>query len=118
LKIQEKSKIKSILRALQDKKAMDILVLDVRKVVSYADYMIICSGTSSTHVGALVSSVEDNLDSKEQPVYRNSSKDNSWWILDFVDVVVHIFNAETRIFYSLEELWGDAKVLKEEAFED
>ena len=117
MKASAKTKIKTILRALEDKKGVDILVLDVQKVVSYTDFMIICGGTSSTHVGALVSSVEDALDRKDRPVYRNASKDNSWWILDFVDVVLHVFQEETRMFYNLEEFWGDAKVLKPEALE-
>ncbi len=112
MKTAVKSNIRRIVGSLQDKKAVDILVLDVRDVVSYTDYMILCSGTSSTHVDALVSSVEDSLRGKEKPLYRSPSKDNSWWVLDFVDVVVHVFKEETRLFYNLEELWGDAKVLK------
>ena len=112
MKASLKSKIKTIVGALEAKKGVDILVLDVHKVVSYTDFMIICSGTSSTHVGALVSSVEDALDRKDRPVYRNASKDNSWWILDFVDVVMHVFNEDTRVFYNLEEFWGDAKIVK------
>ena len=117
MKDQVRSRVKDILRALHDKKAVDVLVLDVRHVVSYTDFMVLCSGTSSTHVGTLVSSAEDALKPKERPVYKNSSKDNSWWILDFVDIVVHVFKEDARVFYNLEEFWGDAKTLKRDSLE-
>ncbi len=97
-----------ILKALGDKKAVDIQVLEVGDIASYADFMVICSGTSNTHVAALVSSVEDAFGKGEGPAYVNPSKDDSWWILDFVEVVVHIFKEENRAFYDLEGLWSDA----------
>jgi len=91
-------------------------VLDVHRIISYTDIMILCSGSSSTHVNAIVSGIGEALASKEKPVYKNYSKDNSWWILDFVDVVVHVFKEETRNYYRLEEFWADAKTLKIESF--
>jgi len=97
--------------ALEEKKGLDIQVLDVGGLVSYTDFMILCTGTSTTHVNALVSSVRDGLSKAERPVYVNSSRDNSWWILDFVDVVVHVFQAESRFYYDLDSLWCDAKKL-------
>ena len=97
--------------ALHDKKGIDVVTLDVRGIVSYADFLVLCSGSSSTHVGALVSGVEEAMVTHEKPAYVNPSKDNSWWILDFVDVVVHVFKEETRLFYNLEQFWGDAKIL-------
>ncbi|HJT25365.1 MAG TPA: ribosome silencing factor [bacterium] len=101
-----------IVGVLEDKKAIDIRILDLSELVSYTDFMVVCSGTSHTHVAALVSSVEDSFSQKEGPVYVNSSKDDSWWILDFVDIVVHVFKEESRAFYDLEGLWSDAKELK------
>lgn len=81
----------------------------MEEIVAYTDFMVICSGTSSTHVAALVSSIEHAFEKKEGPIYINSSKNDSWWILDFVDVVVHVFKEESRIYYDLEGLWSDAK---------
>ncbi len=98
-----------IVSTLEDKKALDVRVLDVREIVSYADFMVICSGSSTTHVSALVSSVEDAFTKKEGPLFINSSKDDSWWILDFVDIVVHVFREDVQRYYDLEGLWSDAK---------
>jgi ribosome-associated protein len=97
-----------ILRALEEKKGLDILLLDVRDQISYTDYLVLCTGTSGAHVHTLVSVLED-MKGPEGPVYVTRSKDNSWWILDFVDVVVHVFKAEARSYYDLESFWGDAK---------
>ncbi len=101
--------VEKIIQALEDKKALDVQVLDIRDIASYADYLVICSGTSSPHVNALVENVVDEFSKEEGPVYMNPSKDNSWWILDFVDTVVHVFNENTRHYYDLERLWLDAK---------
>jgi ribosome-associated protein len=103
--------IEKILTALEEKKALDVQVLDVRGLVSYTDYLVICSGTSNPHVNALVTHVRDSFSKKEGPVYVNPSRDDSWWILDFVDAVVHVFKEEARAFYDLERLWSDAKSL-------
>lgn len=101
--------LKKIVRALEDRKSLDIQVLDVREIISYTDFLIICSGTSTTHVSSIVSGLEDSLPKAERPVYVNSSKDDSWWILDFVDMVVHVFKEDARLFYDVERLWGDAQ---------
>lgn len=106
--------VKKIILALEDKKGLDIQLLDVRNLVSYTDYLIICSGTSTTHVNALVDSVENAFVKGEGPVYVSPSRDDSWWILDFVDVVVHVFREAERKFYDLEQLWGDAKRIQPE----
>lgn len=98
-----------LLTGLEDKKGIDIHVLDVRGLVSYTDLLVLCTGTSTTHVSALVSSVRDSVPKKEGPVYVNSSRDDSWWVLDFVDIVVHVFREDVRPFYDLERLWCDAK---------
>jgi ribosome-associated protein len=101
-----------IIKALDDKKALDVQILEVGKVVSYTDYLVVCSGTSNTHVAALVSSIRGAFEKSEGPVYVNSSKDDSWWILDFVEIVVHVFKEESRSYYDLEGLWSDAPRLK------
>ena len=103
------SLVEKIVSALEDKKGIDIQVLDVRDLVSYTDYLILCSGTSSAHVGALVNNARESLPKGDRPIYVNPSKNDSWWILDFVDVVVHVFQEKERQYYDLEQLWGDAK---------
>ncbi len=94
---------------MRTRKRVDIQILDIRDIASYTDYLVICSGTSTTHVNALVENVVDVFPKGDGPVYVNTSKDNSWWILDFVDAVVHVFDDKTRHYYDLERLWLDAK---------
>jgi ribosome-associated protein len=101
--------VKKIISALEEKKGVDIQVLDVRDLVSYTDFLVLCTGTSSAHVSALVENARETLPKGDRPVYVNPSKNDSWWILDFVDVVVHVFQENERRFYDLEQLWGDAK---------
>ena len=101
--------IRRMAEALEDKKASDIKVLDVREVVSYTDFLLICSASSSTQVNAIVDHLSKVFRGKDGPTYQSRSKDNSWWTLDFVDVVVHVFLEETRHFYDLENLWADSK---------
>jgi ribosome-associated protein len=98
-----------IILALDEKKAVDIQLLDMRAVVSYADYILICTATSSTHSNALVDNVEENVKDEIKPIYQNNSKDKSWLILDYGDIVIHVFSESARLFYDLERLWGDAK---------
>jgi ribosome-associated protein len=102
--------LSTIVSVLNDKKGIDVRVLDVRNLVSYTDYLILCSGSSTTHVRALVSAVDKALEKTDTKV--NSSLDDSWWILDQVDWVVHVFREDIRLFYDLEGLWADAKTVK------
>jgi ribosome-associated protein len=102
--------LSTIVSVLNDKKGIDVRVLDVRNLVSYTDYLILCSGSSTTHVRALVSAVDKALEKTSTKV--NSSLDDSWWILDQVDWVVHVFREDIRIFYDLEGLWADAQTVK------
>lgn len=101
--------LRRVVEALEDKKALDIQLLDVRDIASYADFLVICSGSSTTQVNAIVDHLSKVFRGPEGPTYRDRSKDNSWWTLDFVDVVVHVFLEETRHFYDLENLLADAK---------
>ena len=93
-----------------EKKAKDIVILDLRKITGMADYFILATGDSDTHVKAIADHIEEEtwkignkLWHKEGYQYRQ------WILLDFVDVVSHIFQKESRAFYALERLWGDAK---------
>ncbi|HTP14172.1 MAG TPA: ribosome silencing factor [Bacteroidota bacterium] len=93
------------------KKAYDIVVLDVRKLTSTADFFVICSADSDTQVRAVANAVEEGSDRIGAPVWHTEGQHASTWvILDYVDVVVHVFHREARSFYNLERLWGDAKI--------
>jgi len=103
----------AIIAGLQDRKGKSITLLDLREVKnSIADYFIICTGTSDTHVDALKSSVEvETFKQYQQDAWHVEGRENRQWILmDYVDVVVHIFQRDKRERFGLEELWGDAKI--------
>ncbi len=96
-------------RAAFDNKAEDVLVLDVREKASFADYFVIMSGRSSRHVQGLAEALEATMRSKRlSSAKAEGIKDGMWVLLDFDDVVVHIFYHEQRSFYDLEGLWHDA----------
>ena len=94
----------------REKKGEDILVLDLRKFSIGCDYFVIMTGTSEPHVRALSEWVEEELARRlnARPWHREGTQNARWILLDYVDCVVHVFHAETRQFYLLERLWGDA----------
>ena len=97
-------------KALDSKKGLDIQVLRVDRVTSLADYFIICTGTSNTHVKTLCDCAEYTLEQLgETMLGREGHRGNSWELLDFGAVVIHVFTPEAREFYSLERLWADAE---------
>lgn len=110
---EELSKV--IVKGMEEKKASDIVVMDLRGVKNaFTDFFVICSGTSDTQIEAISDSVEAEVikNNKERP-FRSEGKNNKQWILmDYVDVVAHIFLKDKRSFYGLEELWGDAKITR------
>ena len=92
-----------------DKKAMDIRVLDVRGVVSYTDYFVICSGNTERQTKAIHDAVYEDLKREGLlPRRVEGARESSWVLMDYLDVVVHIFTPEARSFYRLEHLWGEA----------
>ena len=102
---------------LQEKKGVNIISLDLRGVASaFTDFFVICHGSSSRQVDALADSVEDELRKTlgEKPKHREGSENGEWVLLDYYNVVIHIFSEEKRDFYALEELWGDGKLAKYE----
>lgn len=102
-----------IFNALDDKKGVDIKVLDVRELTSITDYFVIATGTSSKHVSSLAESVEDELDKIGVHLsHKEGHRTGEWVLLDYLDVVVHIFTEEKRDFYKFEQLWKEAEVLK------
>lgn len=105
---EEKAEL--IISALEEKKGEDATVLDVRGRTLLADFFIIASGTSKTHIRALVDAIIDKLEGSGIKRKRVEGHDESMWILlDFGDVIVHIFSPEHREFYSLESYWSGAE---------
>lgn len=102
-----------VVHGMQEKKANEIRVFDLRSVTnSVADFFVICSGNSDTHIGSIADSVEEVVikTDGQLPWHKEGSNNNSWVLLDYVDVVVHIFAKESRAFYGIEDLWADAEV--------
>jgi ribosome-associated protein len=102
-----------VVQGMLEKKALNIAVLDLREVKNaIADYFIICSGGSDTQVDAIADSVMDEVHKHcgQNPWHKEGFQNKEWILLDYLDVVCHIFQKEKRAFYDLEEFWGDAKI--------
>jgi ribosome-associated protein len=92
------------------KKARDVVILDLKKLTSATDYFVICSADSDTQVKAVADAVRDGMEEYDEYVWHYEGYHAlRWVVLDYVDVVAHIFHKEERSFYKLERLWGDAK---------
>lgn len=103
-------------RALDDKKGLNIKLLEVTEVTTLAEYFLICTGTSNTHVKSLCDAVEAAMDAAGEPlISREGHRGGTWVLLDFGSVVVHVFTNEARAFYDLERLWNDATPIDFEA---
>jgi len=98
--------------ALEEKKAENIVLLDIKELTAFTDYFIICTGTSNRMLNALADGVSEKtrLDHKRKCRIEGQA-DSGWIIVDYGDIVVHIFNSELRQYYKLEELWDEGKVL-------
>lgn len=102
-----------VVKGMLEKKGQDIVVMDLRGVANaITDFFIICSGTSDTQIDAIASSVEEEVykTSKINPWHREGQQNREWILLDYVDIVAHVFKKERRAFYDLEQLWGDAEI--------
>lgn len=110
--ITTKILVDSIVDGIQDVKGKDIVILDLKGLPnSVSEYFIICSGDSSTQVEGISNSVlkKTSKELKEKPWHKEGQKNSEWILLDYVNVVVHIFYRDVREFYNLEDLWADAK---------
>lgn len=110
-------------RAADDKKATDIMVQEVHDLIGVTDYFVIVTASNPRQVDAIVDAVEDDLREKcgIKPINREISSDSSWSLLDYGNVVVHVFQPEARDYYMLEQLWNDAPIIDlaaEEGFEN
>lgn len=102
----------SIVEGMKENKGNDIVVLDLRKLESaVCDYFVLCSGDSSTHVDGISNAVTTHVrkDIKEKPWHIEGKTNSDWILLDYINVVGHVFYKEARSFYDIEELWSDAK---------
>ena len=100
----------TVTKALDEKKGMDIRLLKIDRVSSLADYFLICTGTSNTHVKTLCDYAEYTLEQLGEPMLgREGHRGNAWELLDFGTIVIHVFTDEARKFYDLERLWADAE---------
>ena len=101
-----------VTKALDEKKGIDIKLLRIDEVSSLADYFVICTGSVNTHVKTLCDYAEYTMEQLGEPMLgREGHRGNSWELLDFGSVVVHVFTDEARKFYDLERLWADAEVV-------
>jgi ribosome-associated protein len=116
LSMNEKTVMEGALAALLSKKARNPCVIDISKVSTIARYFVIVSGTSTTHIKALADAVEDELGRLGRSPYRRAGYGSARWILlDFSEVVVHVFHDDERAFYGLERLWQDGEFLQPDA---
>ncbi len=100
-------------RAAADKQATDIVILDVHELIVITDYFVICSASTKRQVKTVIEEIERSIrELGEKPIRREGEEDGGWWLLDYFDVVVHVFGDEERAYYDLERLWRDAPRLE------
>lgn len=107
--------ITQAIRGIEEVKGLDIEILDLRELENtVTDYFIICNGTSNTHVNAIVNSIQKTVSKaiQEKAWHIEGSENSEWVLMDYVHVVVHVFQKHIREYYDIEGLWGDAKSVK------
>jgi len=102
--------IELAIRAAEDKKAQDITVLDLRNAAGFTDHFVICSGANARQVHAIADAIVDALAATgAKPAHVEGYERSEWVLVDYFDFIVHVFSPETRTFYGLERLWGNAE---------
>ncbi|MFB0908558.1 MAG: ribosome-associated protein [Spirosomataceae bacterium] len=102
-----------VIHGMLEKKATDIILLDLRKLNNtITDFFVICSGNSDTQIDAIATSIDAEVykSSGQSPWHKEGLQNKEWILLDFVNVVAHVFNSEKRAFFDIESLWGDAEI--------
>jgi ribosome-associated protein len=108
--------IEAAIEAAENKKAEDLIVLDLRKAAGFTDYFVICSGTNPRQIRAIADSVMEALAGEgAKPAHVEGYDRSEWILLDYFDFIVHVFGPETRHFYGLERLWGNAERIERPA---
>lgn len=114
---REKEMVRLAIQSLEDKKGEDIRIIDIREVSVLADYFIIASGSNANQVQAMTDNVEEVLGKAGyEPRQIEGYRSANWILMDYGDIIVHIFCREDRLFYDLERIWRDGKVVEREAF--
>ena len=114
-KSTEDSLISNIVDGIENVKGLDVSILDLRDIENtVCKYFVVCTGSSNTHVSAIVSAIKKTVSKelKEKPLQTEGNKNGEWVLIDYVNVVVHVFQKKIREYYNIEELWGDAKTTK------
>jgi len=115
---KSREKALNIADIAEDKKAENVMVLEVIKLTTIADFFVICSGSNEKQVDAIAREIEEEMSEDGIEPYRVAGRNQSRWkLLDYEDVIVHVFHQEERRFYELERLWADAERVLEEAEE-
>ena len=107
--VESKDFAREICNLLKDYKAEDVVCICVKEKTSVADYFVVADGRSMTHTRALIGHLEEDIEKNHgvSPTRKEGVREGRWAVLDYGDVIVHIFNDESRLFYHLEQLWGD-----------
>ena len=92
------------------RKASDVVIMDLRKLTAMTDYFVICSADSDVQVKAVADAVQEGLEEKALAPWHTEGGSANWILLDYVDVVLHVFHKNTRAYYNFEKLWGDAEI--------
>ena len=114
-KFNEDALISNIVLGIDNVKGIDVSLLDLRDIENtVCSYFVVCTGSSNTHINAIVSAIKKTVSKelKEKPFHTEGNDNAEWVLIDYVNVVVHVFQKQTRDYYNIEELWGDAKTTK------
>jgi len=104
------AQVEQAVRAAENKLAVDLVLLDLRKAAGFADYFLICSGTNARQIRAIADAITETLGKAgAKPAHVEGYDRSEWILLDYFDFIVHIFAPEKRLFYGLERLWGSAE---------
>ena len=107
-RLSARRKAERAARAALDRKALDLVVLDVQGLSSVTDYFLLCSGRSTTHLASITEAIRAELKQDGvRPLHAEGATDSGWVLLDYGDVLMHVFLEDTRAYYALERLWGD-----------
>jgi ribosome-associated protein len=107
--------ISTIISGVENMKGLDVCILDLRDIENtVCSYFVICSGSSNTHVNAIVNSIQKTVSKelKEKPFHTEGGDNSEWVLIDYINIVVHVFQNHIREYYNIEQLWGDAKTTK------
>ena len=114
---REQEMVRLACKAMDDKKAKDIKIIDIHEVSFIADYFVIASGTNQNQVQAMADNAEETLaKAGYEPKQIEGTRNSNWILMDYGDMIIHIFDEENRLYYDLERIWGDGKVLDTEEY--